>query len=159
VEDSYQHDNEPSRSITCSEVLEYRLLKKGSAPWSQLVMYDGSEPLSTKLFMALVLLWRDNVALCFFRVELLRSRINRIVKQFEETGNVSDKRAKGRKRTAYVLKIGVGEPLEAVIRSARSVPSVAQQIGVTTSIAERKSVVITCCCTKCSWVSRCRRME
>jgi hypothetical protein len=41
VEGSYEHGNEPLRCIKCSEVLEWlhnrRPLKKGSAPWGQLV--------------------------------------------------------------------------------------------------------------------------
>jgi hypothetical protein len=36
-----EHDNEPSGSIKCWEILEWlsnlRLLKKGSTPWSKLV--------------------------------------------------------------------------------------------------------------------------
>jgi hypothetical protein len=41
VEGPCEHGNEPSGSIKCWEILEWlcnwQLLKKGSAPWSQLI--------------------------------------------------------------------------------------------------------------------------
>jgi hypothetical protein len=42
VEDSCEHGNKPSGFIKCSKILEWlhnwRLLKKGSAPWSYLLL-------------------------------------------------------------------------------------------------------------------------
>jgi hypothetical protein len=75
-----------------------------------------------------------------------------LLKSLKNTGSVSDKRAKGRKRAVYVCKEDViGEPLEAVKRSTRkSVPSLAQQIGVATSTADRISFATAYCCAKCS---------
>jgi hypothetical protein len=37
-----KHGNETSGSIKCSEIFEWRLIKKGSAPWTWLVRGDIS---------------------------------------------------------------------------------------------------------------------
>jgi hypothetical protein len=43
VDGPFEHGSEPSGSIKCWEILEWlrnwRLLKKGSAPWSRLISY------------------------------------------------------------------------------------------------------------------------
>jgi hypothetical protein len=55
-----------------------------------------------------------------FRDALSRDTVYWILRQFEETGNVCDKRTKGHKRGASVhMEDVVGAPLEAIIRTPR----------------------------------------
>jgi transposase len=71
------------------------------------------------------------------RVASSRDTIYRIVKQFEERGSESDKRAKGRKRVPSVrVEDAVSVAREAITVSPRkNVRHLAKQTGISTSTA------------------------
>jgi hypothetical protein len=60
VQGSCEHGNEPSGSLKCWENLEYlrnwRLLKKGSAPWSKLVSLFRTVQDCVNVFLILLVL-------------------------------------------------------------------------------------------------------
>jgi hypothetical protein len=88
------------------------------------------------VLVVLALLWRDSIEIFLFELHH-RDTVYQIVKQFEGTGSVCHKRAKGRRSRASVrTEEVVGAAWEAITGSPKkSVRRIEQDIGVPTSTA------------------------